>query len=94
MVLRWNEELLQTIRANPGGTGPTITARALRVAHTAMFDAWAPYDARAVGTRYGGGLRRPVIERTPENKARAISFAAYAALVDLFPSRQGTPPSR
>jgi hypothetical protein len=88
VVLLWNEELLQAIRANPGGTGPTITARALGEAHTAMFDAWAPYDARAVGTRYGGSLRRPVVERTPENKAKAISFAAYAALVDLFPSRQ------
>jgi hypothetical protein len=89
VILLWNEELLQAIRANPAGTGPTITARALGVAHTAMFDAWAPYDAWAVGTRYGKTLRRPVAERTPENKAKAVSFAAYAALVDLFPSRQG-----
>jgi hypothetical protein len=29
-----------------------------------------------------------VAERTLENKNKAISFAAYAALVDLFPSRQ------
>jgi hypothetical protein len=48
-----------------------------------VFDAWA------VGTRHGKTLRRPVAGRTPENKAKAISFAAYAALVDLFPSRQG-----
>jgi hypothetical protein len=54
VVLRWDEELLQAIRANPAGTGPTITARALGVAHTSMFDAWAAYDARALGTRYGG----------------------------------------
>jgi hypothetical protein len=26
VVLRWDEELLQSIRANPGGTGPTVTA--------------------------------------------------------------------
>jgi hypothetical protein len=88
VVLRWDEELLQAIRANPGGTGPTVTARALGVAHTSMFDAWAAYDARAFGTRYGGTLRRPPAERTPENKNKAISFAAYATLVDLFPSRQ------
>jgi hypothetical protein len=87
VVLRWDEELLQAIRANPGGTGPTVTARALGVAHTSMFDAWAAYDARAIGTRYGGKLRQPVSERTPENKNKAISFAAYATLVDLFPSR-------
>jgi hypothetical protein len=88
VVLRWDEELLQAIRANPAGTGPTITARALGVAHTSMFDAWAAYDARALGTRYGGTLRRPSPERTLENKNKAISFAAYATLVDLFPSRQ------
>ena len=87
VVLRWDEELLQAIRANPAGTGPTITARALGVAHTSMFDAWAAYDARALGTRYGGMLRRPPPERTLENKNKAISFAAYATLVDLFPSR-------
>jgi hypothetical protein len=52
-----------------------------------MFDAWAAYDARALGTRYGGMLRRPAPERTLENKNKAISFAAYATLVDLFPSR-------
>ena len=89
VVLRWDEELLQSIRANPAGTGPTVTARAIGVAHTSMFDAWAAYDTRAVGTRYGDKLRRPPAEHTLENKNKAISFAAYATLVDLFPSRQG-----
>jgi hypothetical protein len=88
VVLRWDEELLQSIRANPGGTGPTVTARAIGVVHTSMFDAWAAYDTRAVGTRYGGKLRRPAHEHTLENKNKAISFAAYATLVDLFPARQ------
>jgi hypothetical protein len=87
VVLRWDEELLQAIRANPGGTGPTVTARALGVTHTSIFDAWAAYDTRAVGTRYGDKLRQPPRERTPENKSKAISFAAYATLIDLFPSR-------
>jgi hypothetical protein len=87
VALRWDEELLQSIRANPGGTGPTVTARALGVVHTSMFDAWAAYDTRAVGTRYGNKLRRPPQEHTPENKNKAVSFAAYATLVDLFPAR-------
>jgi hypothetical protein len=88
VVLRWNEELLQAIRANPAATGPTVTARAIGVVHTSIFDAWAAYDAYAHGTRYGGKLRRPPAERTLENKNKAISFAAYATLVDLFPARQ------
>jgi hypothetical protein len=87
VVLRWNEELLQSIRANPAATGPTVTARAIGVVHTSMFDAWAAYDGRAVGTRYGDKLRRPPQEHTLENKNKAISFAAYATLVDLFPAR-------
>ena len=58
----------------------------LAVAHTAMYDAWAAYDANAVGTRLGGSLRRPANEATNENKKRAVSFAAYRVLNDLFPS--------
>jgi hypothetical protein len=86
VVLQWDEELLQAIRALP--PGPTVTARAISVVHTAIFDAWAAYDAKARGTRLGGSLRRPAAERTLDNKQLAISFAAYTTLVDLFPARQ------
>jgi hypothetical protein len=50
-----------------------------------MYDAWAAYDQRAVGTRLGGSLGRPARERTLANKEQAISFAAYRAAVDLLP---------
>src|SRR4029453_12800391 len=50
---------------------------------------WAAYDARAVGTRYGGRLRQPPQERTLENKKKAINLAAYTTLADLSPSRAG-----
>ena len=86
LVLQWDEELLQAVRALP--PGPTVVARAISVVHTAIFDAWAAYDARARGTRLGGTLRRPAAERTLANKNKAISFAAYKALVDLFPARR------
>jgi hypothetical protein len=59
------------------------------VVHTAIYDAWAAYDARALGTRLGGSLRRPSAERTLESKEEAISYAAYRALVDLFPAQKG-----
>ena len=52
-----------------------------------MFDAWAAYDEHAVGTRLDGFLRRPAAEHTEQNKATAVSFAAYAALKDLFPTQ-------
>jgi hypothetical protein len=86
VVLQWDEELLQAIRALP--PGPTVVARAISVVHTAIFDAWAAYDPIARGTRLGSSLRRPAAERTLANKNKAISFAAYKALVDLFPARQ------
>lgn len=46
----------------------------------------AAYDDRAVGTQVGGALRRPVSERSPDNKRQAVSFAAYRALVDVWPN--------
>ena len=54
MILRWDEQLLSTIRAYPAQTGPTITARALGVLHTATYDAWAAYDPVAKVTRPDG----------------------------------------
>ena len=87
VVLAWNQQLLDTFKE--ARTGPTVAARALAVVHTAIYDAWAAYDPVAVGTRLGGNLRQPAADRTLDNKNRAVSFAAYAALVDLFPARQG-----
>ncbi len=84
VVLKWNEQLLATIRSNPPLTGPTVTSRALGVLQTAEFDAWAAYDPVAKGTRLGSQLRRPAAERTLANKSKAISYAAYRTLVDLF----------
>ena len=87
VVLKWDEQTLAEIRATK--PAPTVVARDLAVVHTAMYDAWAAYDATAVGTRLGGSLRRPADERTADYKSKAISYAAYRALLDLFPSRSG-----
>jgi hypothetical protein len=86
VVLQWDQMTLQAIRDTR--PAPTVAARALAVVHTALYDAWAAYDPVAVGTRRGADLRRPAAEQTLTNKERAISFAAYAALVDLFPTQR------
>src|SRR5579864_7370210 len=83
VVIQWNNAAVQTIRYRR--PWPTIGARALAIAHTCMYDAWAAYDNKALATRLGGGLRRPPKERTEQNKVTAISFAAYRCLSDLFP---------
>ncbi|MBC7924369.1 MAG: phosphoesterase [Bryobacteraceae bacterium] len=85
-VLRWNDVILKTIRAT--STPPPLASRALAMAHTAMFDAWAAYDANANGTRLGGRLRQSEPLRTQENKVQAISFAAYRVLLDLYPMQK------
>ena len=85
LVLLWNQAALHAIRTTR--TPPPVAARALAITHTCMFDAWAAYDTVANGTRFAGTLRRPAAERTRANKEKAVSFAAYRALVNLFPSQ-------
>jgi hypothetical protein len=80
----WNCAALAEVRLSKAlRNGPPVVARALAIAHTCMYDAWAAYDKHAVGTVLGGSLRRPKAERTHANKAKAISFAAYRCLTNL-----------
>jgi hypothetical protein len=88
VVVQWNDALLQAVRE--AKLGPPMVARALAIAHTCAYDAWAAYDRVAVGTRLGGELRRPARERRYENKVEALSRAAYRAGVDLFPGSKST----
>ncbi|HLG43187.1 MAG TPA: vanadium-dependent haloperoxidase [Planctomycetota bacterium] len=67
------------------GARPTIISREMHIVLTAMYDAWAAYDDKAVGTRLGGTLRRPPAERTSANKEKAIATAAYRALLYVYP---------
>src|SRR6476620_3981426 len=50
---------------------PTVGSRMLAIIVTCMYDAWAAYDDKAVGTRLGDKLRRPQSERTLANKEKA-----------------------
>lgn len=67
------------------GARPTILSRQMAIPVTAMFDAWAAYDDKAVGTLHAGELRRPQAERTLENKKTAIAFAMYRSCIDQYP---------
>ena len=83
VVIQWNNAALQGVRDSK--IGPPMVARALFIVQNCIYDAWAAYDPTAVGTIYGGSLRRPASEQTLANKNEAISFGAYRAVVDLFP---------
>jgi len=66
---------------------PPAIARAHAMVSTGMFDAWAAYDSVAVGTQLGGSLRRPLADHTLANKQKAVSYAAFRTLLDLFPTQ-------
>src|SRR5204862_2203754 len=89
VVIQWNEAFLQGVRDSK--LGPPMVARALAVGHTCIYDAWAAYDNKAVGTRLGGSLRRPPPERTLANTRQAISLAAYRPPAALFPGATPSP---
>jgi hypothetical protein len=67
------------------GARPTIISREMHLGVTAMYDAWAAYDDKAVGTRLGAKLRRPPAERTVANKEKAVSYAMYRVLLSVYP---------
>jgi hypothetical protein len=67
------------------GPRPTVGSRMLGIVVTSMYDAWAAYDDKAVGTRLGDKLRRPAAERTAANKRKAVAYATYRSLLYLFP---------
>ena len=83
-VLLWDEAALQAVRDTK--PGPTVVSRAIAIVHTAMYDAWTAYDPVAVPTMAHAPWRRPAGEASDANKSRAVSYAAYRALVDLFPT--------
>ena len=83
-VVRWNKAAVDAVRAS--ASSDLVTSRVLAVLHRAMYDAWTPFDDKAIGVRLDTGtVRRPPTERTPENKSVAVSYAAYRTLTDLFP---------
>lgn len=94
VVLQWNKEISTALTVNHGNsphpTPPPVGGRTFAIVHEAIYDAWAAYDHKAVGTQLGGDLRRPAAEHTFNNKRQAISFAAVLALGDLFPQQKAT----
>lgn len=87
-VAGWTQVALDAVRAVK--PGPPMAARSFAIMHTCMYNAWAAYDATARATPHGPLVKRPAGERTASNKAAAMSYAAYTALVDQFPARKAT----
>jgi hypothetical protein len=83
-VIFWNKVCLVIISGTK--SAPPVSARALAILHTCIYDAWTVYDPVAISTIFGDLDRRPKSEHTLENKQTAICYTAYRALADLFPT--------
>jgi PAP2 superfamily len=87
-AVQWNEVFLEAVRK--GTLGPPMVARGSALMHTAMYDAWAPYDDKAVPTIAGSVQRVPSNLKNAESANTSVSHAAYGALVELFPAQKAT----
>ena len=83
VVVVWNDAALEAARRST--IGPPAIARALAIVHTCIYDAWAAFDPIAAGVHF---RVKHVSAATDEGRSRAISYAAYGALVNLFPAQQ------
>ncbi len=81
------EVALQTSAAEVERVGPrpTIDSRALFLITAALYDAWAPFDERAVPT-YGTLARQKT--HTDEHKRRAMLSALGVMLYELYPAQK------
>jgi len=83
VVVQWNQAVLQGVRDST--LGPPMVARALAIVHTCIYDAWAAYDRRAVGTQFGGRLRRPRNERTRAIRTKPSASPLTGRRLTCFP---------
>jgi hypothetical protein len=93
LILEWNNILLEAIRAvgklpfnstDRDRGGPPQVARSIGIVYTAAYDAWSAYDAVAKPV-HRTTPRKPAAQHTDANRRKAISQAAYRALIDQFP---------
>jgi hypothetical protein len=79
----WDQIAQQAIAID--SPGPTVSARTFAMVHTAMYDAWASYDEKAA--RVSIDLEGDNIRSDPDGKEKAMSYAAYNVLKELFPKQ-------
>lgn len=88
----WDRTVQQAVIDHDGFNGPTLASRAYAMVHTAIYDAWASYDATAVRVSFDANGNNAGLEAaafaTDANKAKAMSYAAYTILNNLYPDQK------
>lgn len=64
---------------------PTVSSRLMAIPIFAMYNAWAAYDTRAIGTIPEAFVRQPQTQNRREQQAKAISYAMFHAHTFAFP---------
>lgn len=82
MVVQWNEQLLEAIRATT--PAPPVASRAMAIVHTAIFDA-----VNSIHNHYEPYATFAAVHPKASAEA-AVAAAAERTLASLFPSRQAT----
>ena len=84
-VIDWNRALTDAIAAT--ATLVTVAARAIAMVNEATYNAWAAFDLGA-GFSLPNQRKHPFWDWHDGCKQIAISHAAYAVLLDLFPTQK------
>jgi len=92
-ILNWNEVALETNRvSHTDGSkeqnGPTLSSRALAIAHLAMYDACAGVINDPINLPHYITPAIAAPPNTDEERMAAIAGAAYTTLMALFPSQK------
>ncbi|HYJ38795.1 MAG TPA: hypothetical protein VEV87_09270 [Chitinophagaceae bacterium] len=81
VAIEWNKLVLEGIKLTR--TSPPLAARALAMAHTAMYDAWTVYDKNAISTTTAKYIKR-FDDCEEGDMPAAISYAAFRVCTQLF----------
>lgn len=85
-LVNWNELFLACVASS--NLGPTVTARAMQTAHTAIFDTWAAFDPTAIGVHSRLEADEALLTPDAYDDAleEAIAYACYTAATAIFPA--------
>jgi len=84
----WDRVIQQAVIETAEPVGPTVASRAYAMMHTAMYDAWASYDATAIRVSFDAEGDNVETTGGDAEKMKAMSYAALTVLRDLFPDQE------
>lgn len=82
LALQWNQLTLDAIKIT--NTPPPMSARALAMVHTAMYDAWSVYNKCAFSTTTSRYIKRYDENCSESEMEKTFSYAAFRVLTHLF----------